>query len=161
MLRAKTLGLGTPRFERGREMLVAGLNRTYDMNTRVQIPQQWERFAGYFGKIPTQIGTTTFGVVWNNKPDCVFDYLTCAEVQDAAGLPTEFTRLTLPAGRFVVVTHSGPIAKYPETLAKIWTNWIPESGLFVDDRPCVEVYDERFDPRTGTGDVDLWIPLKD
>jgi AraC family transcriptional regulator len=30
----------------------------------------------------------------------------------------------------------------------------------VIDAPFFERYDERFDPRTGMGDVEIWVPIK-
>ena len=49
VLRAQTLGLGIPRFEIGKEMLIAGLKQTYMFVSRSNIPSQWERFVPYIG----------------------------------------------------------------------------------------------------------------
>jgi AraC family transcriptional regulator len=159
-LRAKTMGLGAVRFETGHELLVAGSNNTYDAESRSNIPAQWSRFAAHIGKVPDQIGTTTYGVCWNFKPNCVFDYLSGVQIADAAKLPPNFTSISLPAGRYAVVTHDGHVSSLPQTIEKIWTRWIPDSALKTAKAPCFERYTEKFDPKSGSGPVEIWIPLQ-
>jgi len=61
-IRAQALGLGAPRFEHGREMIVAGLNESYTFETCVKIPVQWERFVPHIGKVPGQMGNIAYGI---------------------------------------------------------------------------------------------------
>ncbi|CAN5153317.1 hypothetical protein BH11PSE2_BH11PSE2_05030 [soil metagenome] len=42
----------------------------------------------------------------------------------------------------------------------IWKQWLPTSGYEVADAPSFEHYDERFNPMTGMGEVEVWGPLK-
>jgi AraC family transcriptional regulator len=91
--RAQALGLGAVRFENVPELLVAGLNGTYNGQSRKDIPRQWERFAAHAGKVPGQIGITAYGVCWNTKPNGAFDYLSGVAVGGSAKLPPDFTRL--------------------------------------------------------------------
>ena len=47
----------------------------------------------------------------------------------------------------------------------IWNEWLPESGLEVAPAQkgmpdFFERYGEDFDPRTGYGDVEVWVPIK-
>ncbi|MDB5384695.1 MAG: dgpfaetke family protein [Planctomycetaceae bacterium] len=158
-LRAQTLGLGTPSFENGREMLIAGLNASYTLETRMKIPAQWERFAPSIGKIPGQVGSDAYGVCWNNKPDCAFDYLTGAEVSAANELPAGFTQVHLPAHRYIVFKHTKHISEIAKTLEKIWIEWFPSSGLNSFAAPCFERYTKDFNPMTGLGGVEIWIPI--
>jgi AraC family transcriptional regulator len=157
---AQTLGLGAVRFETGAEFLIGGLSNTFDAETRCNIPSQWERFAPYIGKVPGQIGTSTYGVSWNVKPNCVFDYLSGVEVAGSAKLPPDFTRVSLPAGRYAVVTHEGHVSTLPQTIDKIWTKWIPDSGLKPAQAPYFERYAESYDPKSGLDPVEIWIPLE-
>jgi AraC family transcriptional regulator len=158
--RALALGLGAVRYEAGRDMLIGGLNNTYDGQSRANIPAQWQRFAPHIGKVPGQIGITSYGVCWNFKADCVFDYLSGVEVGESAKLPPDFTRVSLPARRYAVVTHDGHVSKLPQTIDTIWTKWVPDSALKTAKAPCFERYTEKFDPRTGLGAVEIWVPLE-
>jgi AraC family transcriptional regulator len=158
--RALSLGLGTVQLENTGDRFIAGLNNTYDADSRKNIPAQWGRFAPHIGKVPGQIGMATYGVCWNFRPDCIFDYLSGVEVAESAKLPPDFTRVALSAGRYAVVTHEGHVSALPQTIAKIWTQWIPDSSLKTAKAPCFERYTEKFDPHSGLGSVEIWIPLE-
>ena len=106
------------------------------------------------------MGGATYGVSWNVKPNCVFDYLSGVEVAGSAKLPPDFTRVSLPAGRYAVVTHEGHVSTLPQTIDKIWTKWIPDSGLKPAQAPCFERYAESYDPKSGLDPVEIWIALE-
>jgi AraC family transcriptional regulator len=158
-VKAQTLGLGAVRFETGRTLLVAGLNSTYDAESRRNIPAQWGRFAPLIGRVSGQIGSTAYGVAWNFKPNGAFDYLCGVEVTESTKLPSDFTRVSLPGGRYAVVTHEGHISALPQTLDKIWSQWVPGAAIKTAKAPCFERYTETFDPKSGLGSVEIWIPL--
>jgi predicted transcriptional regulator YdeE len=159
VMRAQTLGLGAPRFENVDGRVVAGLNETYTFESRVNIPKQWDRFAPQLGNVPGQAGPDAYGVSWNYQPGSGFDYLAGVAVADAESLPADLAHVELPAGRYVVFTHRDHIATLPRTIDTIWMKWVPDSGLQLADAPTFERYTERFDPATGKGDVEIWIPL--
>jgi AraC family transcriptional regulator len=151
--------LEDPRFENGREMLIAGYRGHYTFETRVNIPAQWERFAPQIGKIPTQVGSTAYGVCWNYQPDRGFDYLSAVEISDLAGLPDDFSHLRLAAQRYAVFTHRKHVSSIVDTLDAIWKKWLPNSGKQAAQAPWFERYDEAFDPRTGMGGFEIWLPI--
>jgi AraC family transcriptional regulator len=39
--------------------------------------------------------------------------------------------------------------------------WLPASGLKLADAPNFERYDDNFDPLTGNGGLEIWVPVKD
>jgi len=158
--RAQSLGLGVVRFENGRQISVAGLKGNYDCESRSKIPALWGRFVPLIGKVQGQVGATTYGVCWNVKPNGQFDYLAGVEANSSAKLPADFTRVTLPAGRYAVVTHEGHVSSLPQTFVKIWKQWLPDSGLKTAKAPCYEWYTDKWDPKTHTGPVEIWIPLE-
>jgi AraC family transcriptional regulator len=159
-VRAQAMGLGTVRFETASEHLIAGINGTYDAQSRASIPAQWGRFAPHIGKVPGQIGTDAYGVCWNVQGDSVFDYLCGVEVPRPAPIPAGFTRVALPAGRYAVVTHEGHVSSLPETIDRVWSKWVPDATLKTAKAPCFERYTDKFDPKSGTGSVEFWIPLE-
>jgi AraC family transcriptional regulator len=157
-IRAKTLGLNSPRFEHGPEMLIAGLNQTYTTETRIGIPQQWERFVVNSDSIPEQQGDTFYGVCWNTLPNCGFDYLTGVEVNNSTSVPKEFTTLKLEARRYAIFAHSGHVSAIPKTIETIWSRWVPDSGLKIANAPCFERYSSDFNASTGMGGMEIWVP---
>jgi|SRR5579871_12167 len=159
-MRAQNEGLGVPRFENGRELLLAGISQHYTLETKSGIPDLWHRFAPSIGKVPGQVGMTTYGVSSNSKPDSSFDYLCGVEVSATTVLPTGFTHMKLTPQRYIVFTHSKHISEIGSTLETIWTKWWPDSGLKSPGAPCVERYTEEFNPQTGFGGTEIWVPIQ-
>lgn len=158
-IRAQTLGLGTPRFERGKEMLVAGLNESYTFETRVKIPMQWERFVPHLGKVPGQVGSHSYGVCWNVTASG-FQYLSGVEVKEGSKVPAAFVSVSLAAREYVVFTHAEHVSAIGATIDKIWNQWVPQSGLKIAQAPCFERYTEEFNPHTGMGGMEIWLPVE-
>lgn len=156
---AVTLGLNKPTFENRPEVRVAGLNQCYTLETRVGIPQQWDRFVCRAIEIPGLNRTTFYGVSWNAQSDSSFDYLAGVEV-NAAALPADFITLTLTARRYAVFAHTAHVSAMPKAMDTIWTQWVPESGLKTAAAPCFERYTAEFDPQTGMGGMEICIPLQ-
>jgi AraC family transcriptional regulator len=152
--------LAEPRFESRKAFLVAGLSVRYGYEScGGGIPAQWQRFAPYIGNVPGQIGSDAYGVR-HNSDDNGLDYLCGVEVGEFSQLPPELSRLRVPANRYAVFTHSGHVSAIRSTWSTIWSKWLPKSGHQLADAPDFERYDSRFDPRTGNGEVEIWVPLK-
>ena len=159
-IRAQALGLGAPRFEHGKEIVVAGLNESYAFEDRGKIPMQWELFVPKIGKVPGRIGQISYGVCWNVSPGRGFEYLSGVEVKDATKLPAEFTTVRLPASEYAVFMHGDHVSAIGNTIDKIWKDWMPQAGLNIATSPCFERYTEEFNPQTGRGGMEIWIPLE-
>ncbi len=159
-LRAVGLGLNSPTFETKGDMQIAGISHSYTMETRVAIPGQWERFVDQAGTIPTPVGKDFYGVSWNSQPNCDFDYLTGVEISSAANLPPDFTSLKLEGRRYAVFTHTEHVSSIPQTIGTIWTKWAPDCGLKIAHAPCFERYTSEYNPTTGMGGMEIWIPLE-
>lgn len=159
-IRAISYGLNEPTFQMGPEMTIAGLNHTYTMETRVGIPGQWERFVPKASSIPDAKGTDFYGVCWNNTPDCGFDYLTGIQVTSTKKLPAEYKSVTLAPRRYAVFAHTAHVSAIPKTLETIWSKWVPESALNIAKAPCFERYTSEYNPSTGMGGTEIWVPLE-
>ena len=151
--------LKPPRFETLKPLLVAGLSERYDCESSKAIPAQWQRFTPHIGNIAGQVGWTAYGVRHNPDYDGNFDYTACVEVASFSQLPPEFGRVRIPAQRYAVFTHSEHVSTIRRTITTIWNTWLPESGFKVADAPDFERYGESFDPRTGMGGLELWVPI--
>jgi len=155
--------LEAPRFEHGKLLVIAGLRSRYTTESMNGIPAQWEGFAPHIGKIPGQVGRAAYGACWNFLGG--IEYLTAVEVSGSTGLPGEFDVVTIPAQKYAVFSHREHVRKLRDTLDAIWHNWSPEFGQ--EMAPAVagapdffERYSEEFDPRTGMGGMEVWIPVK-
>ena len=152
--------LAPPRFVDGKPLLVAGSSERYHCESSSGIPAQWQRFNAIFGKVPGQVGKVAYGVCYNADDSGNFDYLCGVEVADFSGLPDELSRVRIGAQRYAVFTHSEHISTIRRTWNTIWNKWLPESGHAPADAPNFERYSEQFNPVTGMGGVEIWLPLR-
>ena len=153
--------LQPPRMERGVPMLVAGLSERYTAETSAGIPAQWQRFGPYLGHIPGQRGRATYGVLYNQDESGSTEYLCGVEVSDAARVPAEFAQLRIPAQTYAVFRHEGHISTIRQVWFTIFNRWLPESGRKMSGGPEFERYGEEFNPVTGMGGFEIWIPLQE
>jgi AraC family transcriptional regulator len=154
------VALEEPRFEQGRTVLVAGLGERYTFDTNQGIPFLWQRFVPYIGNVPGQIGHATYGVCCNNDGNGSFEYIAGVEVKSFADLPCELHHIRIPAQRYTVFSHRDHISSIRLTVYTIWNKWLPASGFELADSPDFELYGENFKGETGTGTVEIWLPIK-
>lgn len=149
------VGLGT-RF-------IAALSPDAD-NARV-IPPLWQKFSSRREEIPGTLGFVDYGAVVmlsaaeKKRPDELF-YLAGAAVDAVDELPSGMQTVDVPAGTYAVFTHRGPIATFGATVARVYREWLPATGLAVRPAPHLEVYDERFDPMAANSELGLYIPIE-
>jgi AraC family transcriptional regulator len=156
------MNLEPPRFENGKAFLIAGLREP--VKTITSIPALWQRALAH--KIPKRVERVDYGVCFN----CLggadsFDYLAGAEVSDLSGLPAELSGMSIPAQRYAVFPHREHVSKLSDTIDTILHKWLPQSGYEVahpvaDAPDFFERYGEDFDPQSGTGGMEVWIPIK-
>jgi AraC family transcriptional regulator len=150
--------IAPPRFETGKAMLVAGLSERIIQHNGAGIPGLWQRFHQYVQDFPGRIGTVAYGVCCNGDDAGNFDYIAGVEIADFSDLPREFSRIRIPEQRYAVFAHGGHISTIRGTINTIWNHWLPSSGFKAADAPSFERYDEKFDPATGDGGFEIWVP---
>jgi AraC family transcriptional regulator len=153
--------LSEPRLERGRVLLIAGLTQRYSYDSRgAGIPLQWQRFVPHLGNVPGQVGTATYGVCYNDDEEGI-DYLCGIEVSDLSRIPTTFAGVRLAERRYAVFVHRDHISSIRSTVQAIWNEWLPRSGYRAANVPDFERYGARFNPVTGAGEMELWVPIEE
>ena len=148
------------RFEYGKVLLIAGIAQRYTCETSAGLPSQWQRFLPHVGNIPGQVGATSFGVRCNSDDEGSFDYVCGVEVSEFSQLPRELVRVRIPAQRYAVFSHREHVSTIRSTWITIWQKWLPESGHELVDAPDFERYGSEFDPRTGNGGFEIWLPIR-
>jgi AraC family transcriptional regulator len=145
--------LPAPRIERGRLLLIAGLAD----REHTRIPFLWEKFGPLMGSIPGQVGFTGYGVCANADEDGNYTYIAGVEVRRFDGVPDGLTTIRIPAATYAVFTHRDHITTIRATFDAIWRQWQPHNAVL--DAPFFERYGDDFDPQTGTGPVEIWVPI--
>ncbi len=165
--RAAQVLLEEPRFQNGKAMIVAGFTQRFHGPEVRNISALWKCFAPFIGKVPDQVGQIAYGLCSNMvKSPFSFEYMAGVEVSKADGLPQDFSVTNIRVTRYAIFTHHGQISSLSRTIDAIYHRWLPSSGHSflppVSHVPyLIERYDERFNPQTACGDVELWIPIRD
>ena len=154
------VSLEQPRFEEGRVILVAGLGERYTFDTNQGIPFLWQRFVPYIGQVEGQVGRATYGVCCNMDGSGSFEYVAGVEVRDFSDVPPELRRIRIPKQRYAVFRHHDHVSTLRLTVYTIWNKWLPQSGCALADSPDYELYAEDFNGRTGTGTIEIWLPIR-
>jgi len=152
-------------FQTAGPMLLAGLRRRYNRNTRHQIPLLWHEVGPHFGKIPSESGDA-YGVCLSaSEENGTLDYMAAIEVGSTQNLPANWTSLKLPAQCYAVFIHPGHVSEVSVTVEKVFENWLPSSGSEsmsgkggIPD--FMEHYGRGYKPEEGTGDIEIWLPVK-
>jgi AraC family transcriptional regulator len=156
-----TNALLQPRIVEQGPLVIAGLRETH-VGSNAGIPAQWVRFASHVGTIPGEIKGAAYGVCLETCPggDGSFDYLAGVAVSDASRIPEGLDPVTLPAGRYAVFDHDGHVSTLPQTIEGIWKRWLPTAREVPDGGVAFfERYGEAFDPVSGRGGIEVWVPL--
>jgi AraC family transcriptional regulator len=152
--------LAQPRFETIRLLRVAGLLGHYKPATAKAIPAQWQRLDPY-RDVLDQIGAVEYGLCFDRADG--FDYLSGIAVPDVSAIPPELHSATIENQRCAVFPHDGRASELWRTIRAIYGYWLPKSGfkaLALPGSPTLfERYGEAFDPVTGTGDIEVWLPI--
>jgi AraC family transcriptional regulator len=152
--------LAPPRFETTKPLLLAGIVARYNQQASAAIPSQWEKLQPFLGHVPKQVGRTAYGAFYNTDDEGNFDYLCGVAVTDFSDLPEGFATLRLPAQKYAVFRQDEHISTIRRTFSAIWSKWLPESGRKPADAPTLERYGPEFNPVTGTGGFEIWMPIE-
>jgi AraC family transcriptional regulator len=153
------IDLAEPRIEDGQELLVAGLGARYTFATNQAIPHQWQRFAPYIGNLANQDGPDTYGVCCNADDAGSFEYIAGVRVTEFGSLPEGFATVRISAQRYAIFRHPGHVSMLRRTHYTIWNKWLAESDTRFTDGPSFERYYEDFNPQTGLGTIEIWMPI--
>jgi AraC family transcriptional regulator len=153
----------SPRFETAGPFLIAGLRELLDEHAAQKIPQLWQRLVACWDNIPQRVGTADYGLCIHLQAEEYYYMAGCA-VWDFTGLPETFSPFIIPSQTYAVFTHQGHINRIRETIGFAFDQWLPNSDYQHATGPenalhFFERYGEKFDPKIGEGDVEIWLPV--
>ncbi len=134
---------------------VAGVSARHTAATVASIPSQWQQLA-----LTRELGRDiAYGVCCNRDAEGAFDYIAGMEIGVTAAVPAAWQAVSIPGGEYLLAWHAGHISTIRSTWYWLLNDYLPGSGWALADAPDFERYDARFDDRTGSGGVEIWIPL--
>jgi AraC family transcriptional regulator len=138
---------------------VVGLSEHFPCGPSYGITRLWQRFVPYMDAIPSKDEAMPVGVTLNVNDDAGFEYVAALEVKTFGETHPDLVRLEIPARRYAVFTHAGHVTKLQETFRAIWDECLPAMKVEPAEAPTLERHLPEFDPMTGEGGINVWIPL--
>ncbi|MCY6369709.1 AraC family transcriptional regulator [Clostridium ganghwense] len=144
---------------------VAGIHGVSSIN---DIYSLWQRFGDVANTIPNKhYSERTFGICEQLQEthtlnyDMDFSEVIGKEVNCYDNLPDGIVAKTIPAGKYAVFTHRGPLSEILKTYEYIWGTWALITKEVLDERVNFELYDKRFLGRDNEqSEMDIYIPIK-
>jgi AraC family transcriptional regulator len=96
----------------------------------------------------------------NFDPEAEFEKWAGVEVEDFNSVPAGMETFVLEEGLYAVFLHKGPAGKGEETFRYIFSNWLPQSGYLIDNRPHFEILGEKYKNDDPASEEEIWIPVK-
>jgi AraC family transcriptional regulator len=152
--------LAEPALEELGQLRLAGLREHFGAGERARIPALWQRFAPSIGRVPGQEGFNAYGIVFNAAADGSMDYMCAVALAKDAPAPAGFETAAVAPHRYLAFKHTGHVSGVSSTFMAIFGQWLPASGHTMDEAPLLERYTEKFDGRTGRGEIDILVPIK-
>lgn len=138
---------------------LVGLEGRFTRDTIAGIPALWEKFIPRLREIKRRKGWITYGACIGT-PEEELEYTAAAEVDEPGPVPDGMVALTLGAGPYALFTHTGHIRDIGKTWDAIRREWMKEEGYIHRKAHDFERYDERWNPKTGEGPVDIYLPIE-
>lgn len=150
----------TPRFTDAPAMQLVGIRRIHQFaNVGRDIVGHWTDFAAASAPF-TSVTDVNYGVIGGVDMEAQWmDYMCGVAVPDFASAPASLDRMQLPAAHYAVFDHTGHISSLRETWG-VAMHWLASNGAWRDAHtPPFERYDSRYDPMTGLGGCEIWMPV--
>ena len=76
-------------------------------------------------------------------------------------LPEDLSGVALGKRHYACFKHDGHVSGLGATCNAIMDGWLPKSSRTLAEGPVflIEYYGPGFDPETGFGDMEIWVPL--
>jgi len=147
------------------DIYVAGIQGVSSLEN---IYSLWQRFVKVLDMIPNKHRSgRTFGICAQLQETHALNYgmelseVIGMEVTCYDNLPGDIVSKTIPAGKYAVFTHKGPLSELLKTYEYIWGTWVLTTKEILDDRDDFELYDERFLGRDNEDtEIDIYLPIK-
>jgi AraC family transcriptional regulator len=124
----------------------------------------WKSFMQLRPEVKNNIGNDLYSMqvyganYFNNfDPAAKFEKWATIEVNNFENLPVNFDCFVLPAGLYAVFQHKGVGTDIFKT---IYTEWLPNSGFLLDNRPHFEILGEKYKNGDLNSEEEIWIPIK-
>ncbi len=142
---------------------VVGL-RYFGENKNQEVAQLWGEFNGKYNMVNHRKADSPFIGLCIMEP-CTsdkfeFEYVSGLMVDSTADMNPSFVSRDVPASKYAVFTHKGPLTTLMGTYQYIFGDWASKTEYKVDEHLNFEWYDDRFKDNDPTSEFDIYVPIK-
>jgi AraC family transcriptional regulator len=144
-----------------RRLRLVGLSAPCSYESAIGIPAQWQGFmCDHYADIADKAPGIPIGVCRAPDEDGCFEYMCAAEVSSATPPRKPLAYLETEPRGYAVFDHREHVSTIFDTYTAIWNEALPAAGLNAANGPVLEFHNDAFDPGTGLGGLQIWIPLE-
>ena len=143
------------------EKKIIGMQSTMHQNQYGNIVALWKRFMPHKKEIQNTVNEELIALqVYSdfNTLENSFDIWACVEVSSLESIPEGMTGFTIQKGEYAVFLHKGMDAA--ATYQRIMTQWLPNSGFEIDDRPHYQVMGAMYKNGSPDSEEDFYVPIR-
>lgn len=118
----------------------------------------WDQLSARYREIPGADPDVGYGV--HRQTDHVHRYLAGLAVWQDGPLPEDMSFEAFEAHAYAVFHHRGRSDKLPDTVKKVFEEWLPAAGKTPLDGFYFEFYDDHFQPNSVDSIIFIWIPIQ-
>jgi predicted transcriptional regulator YdeE/DNA-binding transcriptional MerR regulator len=151
-----------PRFVTRPAFNVVGLQYV-GKNEHQEISQMWGRLNPRHDEIPNLLEGEAFGlcVMLNDADPGVFEYVAGFPVAGDPQPPPGMVARSVPAQKYAVFTHRGPLEALKDTFSYVYQVWLPQSGCQHAGIMDMEVYGEKFKAFAPDSELEIYLPIEE
>ncbi len=156
--------LPLPQLKKLGRLRLVGLAAACSWNEAVHIPAQWQRFmSGPYHDIPAKVKAMPIGICEPPDEEGCFRYICAAEVEAFDRRSPDLTTIETAPRTYAVFRHDDHVSRIFDTYAAIWNEALPAMSQPISpmmaDGPVLEFHNDAFDPGTGLGGLQIFVPL--
>jgi len=153
-----------PRFTHLPPLLIAGMREPLYEQSAQTIPVLWKKFSPYIGNIPYQVdASVAYGLCVHSSESSNghYYYMAGCEVSEFGNLPAELSPLIIPAHAYAIFDHNAHVSNIKDTIDYAFDQWLPHSAKKHNPQSIhfFERYGADFNPGTGLGGIQIWLPV--
>jgi len=94
------------------------------------------------------------------NPAAEFEKWAAVEVASLDDVPAGMEVLTLSGGLYAVFYYKGNPSNGDKVFKEIFTQWLPQSGYTLDNRPHFELLGDKYKNGSDDSEEEIWIPIR-
>lgn len=153
------IDLPAPDLREESQRQVVGLENTYTLERRGEIPALYQKFFAIRDQIENTKDEVLFGVSMNAQPDGSFRYGVGVEVHKVGTVPDGACCMVLSEGLYAVFTLRTPMSELPAHFDAVFSSWLPASDFVPREGAVFERYPPDPDNTDTVMRYEIWVPV--